>query len=190
MAKPGLTVTDFEREARRLGCEVATLRAVCHVEAPRGGFNPDDTPVTLFEGHKFYKHTGGKFATTDPDLCYQTWTRKHYGGTWQAEQKRLQRAMELDRPAALKSASWGRFQILGENFIDAGHPTLQSFVNAMYRDERGHLSAFVEVVRAWGLVTALRNRNFEAFARRYNGPGYAANGYHTKMQAAYAEFSK
>jgi N-acetyl-anhydromuramyl-L-alanine amidase AmpD len=36
-----------------------------------------------------------------------------------------------------------------------------------------------------GLKKALDNRDWEAFARGYNGAGYRRNAYHTKLAAAY-----
>lgn len=186
--KPTLTEQDFTDAADQLGCEVAAIKAVCQVEAPRGGFNPDGTPVTLFEGHKFHKFTNGQFDGEAPDLSYRTWTRKHYGKNWQAEQDRIQRAMALDREAALRSASWGKFQIMGFNHEAVGFPAIQGFVNAMYKSEREHLMAFVMFVLKNGLAPSLRRKDWATFARGYNGPGYAENRYDDKMAAAYAEF--
>ncbi|MGH8429622.1 MAG: N-acetylmuramidase family protein [Solimonas sp.] len=183
--KPTLNEADFADAAQALGCEVAAVKAVCAVEAPRGGFNPDDTPVTLFEGHKFYAFTCGKFRVQAPDLCYPKWTRAHYGKSWQAEQERLARACRLDREAALKSASWGKFQIMGFNHGQAGHPVLQAFVNAMYESEGAQLKAFVRFVKTTGLAPALQRRDWAGFARGYNGPAYEANDYHTKLAQAY-----
>lgn len=185
--KSTLTDDDFQDAAALLNCDVGAIKAVCQVEAPRGGFNPDDTPVTLFEGHKFHKYTGGKFDQQAPDLSHAKWTRQHYGKTWQAEQIRLQRAMALDRDAALRSASWGKFQIMGFNHGVCGFDAVQKFVNAMYTGEREHLLAFVRFVQTTGLSLALRRHDWAGFARGYNGEGYAENDYDGKMARAYAE---
>ncbi|MDP1886648.1 N-acetylmuramidase family protein [Polaromonas sp.] len=189
-SKPTLTLADFSEAAARLNCEVPAIRAVCQVEAPRGGFNPDGTPVTLFEGHKFHKFTGGRFDAQAPDLSYPKWTKKFYGKDWMQEQDRLQRAMALDRDAALRSASWGKFQIMGFNHAVVGFPTVQKFVNAMYTGEREHLLAFVQYVVNNNLVGTLRRRDWAAFALGYNGEGYAENKYDVKMAAAYLTFKK
>lgn len=188
--KPVLTFQDFQAAADLLGCDVATVQAVAEVEAPRGGFNPDDTPVTLFEGHKFHKFTGGEFDAVAPDLSFPTWTRKYYGKTWQQEQKRLQRAMVLDRHAALSSASWGKFQIMGFNHALCGYLTVQKFVNAMYTSEGKQLLAFIEFCKASRLQLALKRHDWEAFAEGYNGPAYAMNAYHEKLAIAYEKHSQ
>lgn len=178
-------MADFEDAAKQLACSVAAIQAVCEVEAPRGGFNPDDTPVTLFEGHKFYKYTNGRFAAQAPDLCFKVWTRDHYGKSWQAEQSRLQRAIAMDRDAALMSASWGKFQIMGFNHFMVGFTSLQAFINAMYAGERDHLMAFCKFVQTAGLAPALRRQDWSVFAKGYNGAGYAANKYDIKLAAAF-----
>lgn len=188
--KPALLPADFSEAATLLGCSVAAVRAVCEVEAPRGGFNPDGTPVTLFEGHKFWQFTGGKFKVQAPDLCYPQWTRKHYGKDWQAEKDRLDRACKLDREAALQSASWGRFQIMGFNHHVVGHDTIQKFVNAMYAGEREQLLAFCRYVLTTGLAGALRRCDWTGFARGFNGPRHAENGYAPRIAAAFDRFEK
>lgn len=188
--KPTLTLQDFAAAATALQCEVAAIQAVCAVEAPRGGFNPDDSPVTLFEGHKFYKFTNGKFAVQAPDLCYPTWTRKWYGKDWAAERDRLARAIDLDPTAALMSASWGKFQIMGFNHAMVGFDTVQAFVAAMQTSEAEHLKAFVQFVRTAGLTPSLRRLDWAGFAHGYNGPDYAANDYDGKLALAYFGFKK
>lgn len=186
--KPKLTEQDFKDAAERLGCEVAAIKAVCKVEAPNGGFNPDGSPTTLFEGHKFHSFTGGRFAKQAPDLSYPKWTRLYYGKTWKAEQDRIQRAMKLDRENAIKAASWGKFQIMGFNYELAGFKTLQEFVNAMYAGEREHLMAFCSFIEKAGLLAPLRRLDWKSFSARYNGPSYAANQYDSKLATAYSQY--
>ena len=188
MNKPKLVIQDYIDAAKKVPCSVAAIKAVAIVESgSRGGFNPDGSPVTLFEGHKFHEATNGIYDTVAPDLSFPAWDKSFYGKTWQQEQRRLQRAMVLDRDAALRSASWGKFQIMGFNHVIAGHTTLQKFVNAMYRGEREHLNAFVAFVLSKRLGPALRRLDWEMFASVFNGRGYKANQWDTKIAAAYQE---
>jgi hypothetical protein len=186
----------FRDAARALGCDVAAVKAVAKIEAGAGGaFLDSGEPVILFERHKFNTHTFGRFqGTRAPGLpaAYSLIAAKTGGGygPTSAQHKRLQAAGLLDRQAALKSASWGLFQILGENYQQAGHPTLQSFINAMYRGVDDHLRAFVAFILADArLVAALRAKDWATFARIYNGRNYAAHGYHTRMAAAFRSFN-
>lgn len=182
-----LTAADFKAAAGRIGCDVAAVRAVCAVESVSSGFFPNGEPKTLFEGHKFYLYTKGAHAETAPDLCYPKWTREFYGATWSAEFDRLQRAVALDRRAAYLSTSWGRFQIMGFNYAQAGFRDLFAFVEAMRESEGRQLLAFVDYVIVSGLGDELRDCRWVDFARRYNGPGYAANQYDKKLAAEYAK---
>jgi hypothetical protein len=184
----GLVHQDYLRAANRLHCDVAAIRAVCEVEAPKGGFFPDGTPTTLFEGHKFHAFTDGRFSAEHPGISYESWTREHYGN-WEREKERLAEAIALDREAALKSASWGRFQIMGFNHAAAGFRTVQKFVNAMYESEAAQLDAFVNFVLHEKLDDELRERRWAAFSRKYNGPGFRANRYDEKLAAAFNRYS-
>lgn len=178
-----LTEPDFVRAAAALSCEVAAVKAVCEVEAPKGGFLPDGRPTILFERHQFSKRTGGKFDAAHPDIS----NRKpggYVGGS--AEHGRLERAASLDRDAALKSASWGRFQAMGFNSAACGHATLQSFINAMYDSEGAQLDAFVAFMLASpGLTKAIQSKDWTTLARLYNGANFAINSYHDRLRAAY-----
>ena len=98
--------------------------------------------------------------------------------------------MQLNRDAALQSASWGRFQIMGFNHKAAGYATVDSFVQAMYRSEGEQLASFVRLLQHQGLAAALRNKEWATFAMRYNGKSYAANHYDQKLKAAYEKYSK
>lgn len=187
--KISLVEEDFVSAAEQLGCQVAAIKAVCQVEAPRGGFNPDDSPVTLFEGHKFFKYTNGAYASTHPTLCFPKWDRRFYGRNWMEEQARLKTAMELDHKAACLSASWGKFQIMGFNYAAAGFASLNEFVAAMRTSEAAQLGAFVDLIQAWELADELRTGDWAGFARVYNGAGYAVNKYDVKLAAAFHNFS-
>jgi hypothetical protein len=183
-----ITDADYERAVRRLGCEVAAIRAVAKVESGgRTGFLPDKRPKILFESRWFHKLTGGRFDQSHPDISTPTWVRNYRGGA--GEYDRLQAAIELDREAALKSASWGMFQILGVNHRVVGFENVEDFVTASLASEGAHLDAFVSFVIGNHLDDELRDRRWADFARGYNGPGYKQNRYDEKMAQAYAEFA-
>jgi len=186
-----LDPSDLEAATSTLGVDVATIRAVLTVETGgAGGFLTDGSkrPRILFEAHIFGRLTGGKFNTSHPDISRASWTTGLYlGGA--AEYGRLARAVDLDRRAALSAASWGLFQILGTNFQAAGFTSVENYVAAMMKGEREHLLAFCAFVKANRLTTALRARDWAAFARSYNGPSYAVNRYDEKLAAAYERFA-
>lgn len=182
--KPQLTEGDYARAATRVGCDVPAIKAVTIVEAPRGGFGPDDKPTILFERHVFSRLTGGVYDKSAPDISNPK--PGGYGGT-STQHDRLAKAALLDRDAALSSASWGKFQIMGFNYTLAGFTTLQAFVNAMYEGEPQHLDAFIAFVLHEGLGDELREHRWSDFARRYNGVNYAINRYDEKLAAAFRD---
>lgn len=179
-----LTEGDFAVAATELGCEIAAVKAVCEVEAPKGGFREDGTIVTLFEGHIFSKFTKHAYDNSYPDISYANWTTKFYGGP-KTEALRLAKAIKLNSTAALMSASWGRFQIMGFNHALCGFPTVEEFVENMKYNEGSQLDAFVEYVKHVRLDDELREKRWADFARGYNGPAYLKNSYDTKLMKAY-----
>jgi hypothetical protein len=179
---------DYERVAQRLGCEVAAIRAVAEVESGgKSGFLPDKRPKILFESRWFHKLTRGAYDATHPHISTPTWVKNYAGGS--AEYDRLKQAMALDRDAALKSASWGKFQILGVNHKVAGFDDVDSFVVSQMESEGAHLDAFAGFVLTNRLEDELRDRRWTDFARSYNGPGYKENRYDEKMAKAYAKYA-
>src|SRR5688572_2845500 len=110
--------------AKKLGCEVAAVRAVVDVES-RGGFLPDKRPKILFERHYFSRLTKGKFDAGHPDISNGKWGGYGAGGAHQYD--RLGRAIALDRDAALRSASWGLFQIMGDHCKSLGYADAETF---------------------------------------------------------------
>jgi hypothetical protein len=120
-------------------------------------------------------------------------SRKRSGGygLFSVQYNKLEHAYELDRSAALRSASWGRFQIMGDNFAAAGFGSVEEFVLAMTRSESEHLKAFANLVMSRKeLLTTLRSRNWAGFATAYNGSGYKKNDYDKKMKEAYDRFGR
>ncbi len=170
------------RAARRLDCAQAAVRAVVAVES-RGGFDAQGRPALLFERHYFHRLTQGRFSAIAPAISQP---RAGGYGPARLQYHRLAQALELDREAALRSASWGAFQIMGDNHALCGHRDVTAFVAALCEDEGAHLDAFVSFVLASGLAPALRRRDWAGFARGYNGPAYRRNRYDEKLARAYA----
>lgn len=177
---------DWEAAGWYLGVGLAEMKAVAEVESGHlGAFLETGEPVILFEPHIFHRETRGRFADVAPGLSYPTWKSGAYGPV-SSQHAKLERAAALDRQAALRSCSYGLFQVMGFNHQRAGFATIQAFVNAMYAGVEGHIRAFVAFVGyEERLVKALRAHDWTTFARLYNGSGYARHGYHTRLAAAF-----
>lgn len=100
--------------------QIPVIKAIVQVESSGSGFLNDGKAKILFEGHKFWhwlKEEGidpKEYLFGNEDILYEKWTREHYLGG-EKEYDRLYRAMVINQKAAIYSASWGKFQILGEN---------------------------------------------------------------------------
>lgn len=190
MTKPPLTEADFRRSAARLKCEVAAIRAVAEIESPKGPFLADGRPTILFEPHIFSRLTNRRYDRSHPDISYRSWKAGAYGPGGAHQHARLAEAASLDRNAALQSASWGAFQIMGFNYGVCGFAGIQPFVNAMYRSASAQLDAFCSYVINRGLADELQRLDWPGFAYGYNGAGYAAHGYDRRIEAAYRKWKK
>lgn len=189
-----LVEQDYQRAADRLGADLSAVKAVATVESNGGGFLPDGRVKVQYEPHVMYKQLTTKFgkARADKELAAHPDLVALKPGSYQSldkEDKDMNRAAQLiDRQCALESASWGAFQIMGFNWKQCGYDTLQQFINAQYT-AAGQLDSFVRFILADSrLVRAIRAKDWATFARIYNGPGYAANKYDTKLAAADQRF--
>jgi hypothetical protein len=183
-----ITESAFRSAAEELGVEPAVIKAVDEVESRGDGFLPDGRVKILFERHKFHHFTHGKFSASHPDISSPK--SGGYGKAGAHQYARFSEAFALDPIAAMKSASWGKFQIMGFNHEAAGFKTVGEFVDAMKVSEDEQLKAFVNLIKSFGLVGELRAHDWASFARQYNGAAYKKNNYDAKMAAAYERFKK
>lgn len=191
-----LTEQDFKNAAELLGVDVPSVKAVAEIESAGSGFLKDGRPKILFERHKFYLYykasmgqtAANRLMVTNPNICH-TRTGGYKGN--EAEYPRLNAAKAYDETAALLSASWGRFQIMGFNFKAAGFNNVHAFVLAMHESEGEQLMAFCYFIKSnANLHKALKARRWAVFASGYNGPNYKTNNYDSKLAQAYACYVK
>lgn len=185
-----LSFSDIRKAAELIGVEPCAVQAVVDVESGGSGFLPDGRTKILFEGHVFWKELQKRgidpapLASKYPNVIYPKWDRSQYKGG-AAEWERLNTAALVNKEAALCSASYGLFQIMGFNHRAAGFDSVQAFVDAQKESEAMQLQSFCAFMRSEGLVLFLLGQDWAGFARRYNGPGYAANQYDVKLRRAY-----
>lgn len=193
-----LTDIDFIRGSEKSGLPVSLIKTVAEVESAGNGFLEDGRPKMLFEGHIFYRLLKG--LGTDPgvylndevtdygNVIYPEWTKEHYvGGA--GEYNRLAVAQTINHDAALQSASWGKFQIMGFNHFHCGFNDVRNFVHAMEQSEGEQLDAFLNFIESKELKKYLVRHDWKGFALRYNGPGYAQNQYDVKLADAFNKYS-
>lgn len=194
------------------------MKAVTQVEAGgKGGFDSSNRPVILFERHKFSKHSSGKFDKDYPFISSkspylrtrgknkkiiperesefkslkkknQLATSNYYPPDSNTNYVRLSKAYLLDKSAALKSASWGMFQIMGFNYETCGYKSVEEFVNAMATSEKEQVTAFASFIKAnKKLSKAIKEKDWLTFAVNYNGA--QQEGYDIQMKSAYNQLA-
>ncbi len=185
-----ITWENITEAAGKLGIDPCTLKAVCAVESNGTGFLPSGKAKILFEGHVFWRELKKRGIDPEPmadshrTVLYSKWTKAHYLGG-EKEYSRLEEAKTLHEEAALASASWGAFQIMGFNYAVCGYGSVGEFVEAQCRGAADQLDAFCKFIVKNNLLKHLKNEDWAAFAKGYNGPGYAENKYDQRLEAEY-----
>lgn len=190
---------DYQAAAKRLNVPALAIRAFAMVEGGTSGFFKSGRPKILFERHKMYAHLQQKFSKSFadtkvaqfPNIVSQT-PGGYQGGD--IEYQRLELAKQIDEDCALMSASWGQFQIMGENWQALKYQSVQDFVKQQSQSESLQLEAFIRFIE-WksGMVSgkrialkdALQKQDWNAVFTLYNGVAYKKLGYQAKFQAAW-----
>ncbi len=220
IARRFFTKKDFADAAEKLKVDVACIYAVQEVEAGGDGFAADGSLDLLFERHIFKKQLDTRLTRMSkaeldalavkiglkilpgqqPIAAIQEHLEKtqsdiynkspggYIGGM--SENNRLKKAALIHNEAALCSASWGMFQIMGFHYLALGFKSAEQMVAFYQQSERNQLLSFCDFVLAdTRLINALRVKDWASFAKAYNGPQYAKNQYDVKMAAAFAKHS-
>jgi len=196
-----LSDTQVNSIALELKCEAAAIKAMIKQEASGLAYMENGLPKIRFERHYFFrlslpeeKRENYKTARNPypqyADICFP-----QVGG-WGAEglhqYERLIKAANLDFDAALKSCSWGLFQIMGEYYRSCGCASIVEMVNANMTgvDKQAYLFTSFLIAEKPAVIKGLKNKDWDKVAAGYNGihwkstnPHYAKN-----LEKFYNEF--
>jgi len=187
---PALSPSDKIRAAENLGVSINHINMLLKVESGGKSFDDKGRPIILFEPHIFHRRTGGVWSPSF--YSYSKWGGKPYPKSFDGRWQQLEAAATRNRVAALESASWGLFQVMGFHWQALGYASVNAFASAMTDGEPEQLDAMVRYITVNKLREALQvckagdPDSCRAFAKGYNGGGYAKNDYHTKMARALA----
>lgn len=188
-----LTDADYIKAAIDLNVEVAVLKAIKTVESG-GKAIQNGIPTMLFEGHVFWKQLEARkinpnnYVKGNENILYKTWTKKYYTGRNNGEYERLKKAIKINEAAAYESASYGMFQIMGNNYKVCGYNSAKEFYEDLCKNEDAHFYSFIKFIKAKGIVPYMQKKDWSQIAYRYNGPSYKKNNYHKKLADAYNKF--
>ena len=185
--------------AARLGIEPAVIYAFRAIES--GNLPPN---VLRFEPHVFIRNRSDltdqiPYTRGDsPGGCPESRNGACVGfvsyTSTETGQGAFDHAFSLDPAIAIKSSSFGLFQIVGFNFPSTASPAIanyqtdpQAFLDYMNKDP---VAFSFEIVEVWFLanahaIHAAKTHDWLTLAMIYNGHKAAAQDYQLKLEAAY-----
>jgi hypothetical protein len=184
------TADEIRKAATEFGIEAAALLAVAEIESGGSVFAVIDgrqEPLIRFEGHYFDRRLSGEaqararaegLASPDAGAVANPASQ---AARWEL----LERAAAIDHKAAYESVSWGLGQVMGSHWEWLGFADVDALVDEARSGAAGQAKLMARFIQKSGLKNALEKRDWEAFARGYNGPGFRRNAYDTKLAAAY-----
>lgn len=186
---------EIEAVARELRVEPAALAAVAHIESglkTHAMVDGKPEPLIRFEGHYFDRRLSGskRERARKEGLASPRAGAIPNPASQAARWRLLARAAAIDPAAAHESVSWGMGQVMGAHWAWLGYPDIMALVAQARGGVGGQLRLMARYIDKAGLCPALRDRNWAAFARGYNGPGYRANNYDGKLASAYRTYAR
>ncbi|MCH6203752.1 N-acetylmuramidase family protein [Brucella ciceri] len=189
------TIAALTMMANEAKIEPAALLAIAEVES--GGralhnVNGGKEPAIRFEGHYFDRRLSGRlreYARSNglsAPIAGRIRNPKSQGERWLL----LERAMGLNKKAALESTSWGLGQVMGAHWEWLGYATVDDLVAEARGSVAGQARLMLRFIEKAELLEVLKARNWREFARRYNGPAFARNEYDKRMAEAYQRWQK
>lgn len=184
--------------AKKNNVEPELVLAIVEIECAGQPFEKDGvTPRFLFERHKFHeflrKHEPSELdVAVQQGLAIPRWSRttqyKDLGSS-AGRMRVLNAAAAISMEGAYWSCSWGLGQIMGFHAKALGYGT----ATQMFSDLRaGGIHAQIECMwrfmKSKGIIPPLKEKNWPKVALLYNGAGYAANDYDTRLASSYAKW--
>lgn len=180
--------------ATEFGIEPAALLAVAEIESGGKAYvriGARREPLIRFEGHYFDRRLVGEkrsFARRAGLSSPAAGAIANPSGQT-ARWRLLDRAIDIDRKAALESVSWGLGQVMGAHWAWLGFGSVEQLVAEVRSDVGGQARLMARYIAKAGLSDALAARDWVRFARGYNGPGYRKNRYDRKLATAYGRYA-
>lgn len=186
-----ITEADILALSKYLVIELATIKAVIDVESSGSWVQQDGKPIIRFESHIFSSLTNHLYDNDYPNISSKKYNPSLNLSSSEKEYSRLDIAKGLNETAALKSASYGAFQIMGFNHALVGFKNVQDFYRAMFSPKE-QLKAFGQFLIKNSLVKTLRIKDWKGFAYSFNGSNYHLHKppYDVRLENAYQKFKQ
>jgi hypothetical protein len=166
----------IQDEAAKLGIETGVAAACLMCESGGAGYVGGKLKIRFEPG--IFKGFTGKYVTDSHS-------------SQAAEYDAFERAQHVHKARAFESISMGAAQIMGFNASTIGYGSAKEMFDEFQASEKAQLAGFFSFVASQRvLVKAARGKDWGTFAYHYNGPGYKANAYDTKLASYYAAWNK
>jgi len=188
------TTEAIDRIAREVGLAPAALAAIAEVETGGRAFVAVDgrnEPLIRFEGHYFDRRLSPDKRARARALGLSSPAAGVVANpASQADRWRLlARAAAIDATAAWESTSWGLGQVMGAHWAWLGYASVDALAAEARESAAGQLRLMARYIIRADLAQPLARHDWPAVARGYNGPGYRANRYDTRLAEAFARYS-
>jgi hypothetical protein len=177
--------------ADKHGISLPALVAVVNVESAGQIFATDvaeNAPVIRWEGHYFYRLLKGerRASAVRAKLAAPEAGAIKNPRSQRGRYDMLERAITIDKVAALSSISIGVGQVMGSHWKTLGFESPEKMFDLAETGLAGQVDIMCRFIVHFDLKDEIDRLDWSGFARGYNGPAYRKNAYHTKMAKAYA----
>jgi hypothetical protein len=192
-----ITEVDYDNAANDLGIEKELMKAIGKKETKSKSFYKAKQAIILFERHKMYSHLKtadysdeqlSNLQKENSDIIHPKKSTNY--GTTEEQYTKLEIAKSINYDAAIKSCSWGKFQIMGETY-DFLFSSLKELENSMNLCEMQQFQYFISFLqKKSGMLQSLKDKNWEGIASAYNGKNWKNDNptYATDIEKYYNEF--
>ena len=187
----------YEDVSKRLGIEIEVMKAIAKQESKRNSFWSDGQATILFERHKMWKYLKEDLGKTNSELnklkqLHPKTINDSSGGygKYSEQYTKLVTAKEIDYTSAIKSCSWGKFQVMGFNYAVA-FDTPEQMEEAVNKCELQQFKLFVGYLEnTSGLIQSMKDKKWETIAYKYNGSAWRSHNpnYANNIKKYYNEF--
>ena len=203
----GVSISDemYEKLADDINVDEGILFAIAKQETKKESFiqlSPKKATI-LLERHYVYNLLKKKFGSNkanecqkeDSTLCNSKVTEKGGYGKSKEQLDRLEKVKKWDNDIAVKSCSWGKFQVMGVYIEKIKlYKDADEFEKAMNLCEVQHFQFFksylIDVIGD-NIIKAMRGKNWEKIAELYNGKNWKKTNpdYATNLKKYYEEYN-
>ncbi len=174
------------------GLAPAALLAIALVETNARAFAPVGgrrEPLIRFEGHYFDRLLPAetrRVARAAALAAPKAGAIRNPAGQ-EARWRLLARAAAINEAAAFEATSWGLGQVMGAHWRRLGFADVAALAALARRSEAGQFEIVARFLRTGPFAARLGAGDWKGFARLYNGPAFARNGYDRKIAAAWGQ---